>query len=188
MKIEEIYERAIAIMSRPGETWETIRVETGQSIQVLKGYLLPFSLLIAATSLFGQVMFGTGIGTYAGIADVTTTVLMSFFTPLLLVFSLFMLSYLLGDFFGGTGKPGHHIVWLSYAFTPLYLADTLSSLHWTFSWIMVFGLYSAYLLWTGIPYMCGIPAGKRFPFFVMILLLTGLFLILLYWLAPSILL
>ncbi len=185
MNIEKIYERSIGLLAYPAEEWNKIRTEGITPRQAILSYVLPFAILTAAANLFGLSMFGVGTHSLPGIFNLAVTVVISFLVPLMLVISSGMLSYSAAGIFGGTTKPGDHLVLYAYALTPLYLMDAFSSIHWTLTWLMGFGIYSVYLLWTGIPSLGGVGPGKRIPFFVVSLLITGTLFTFFYWLFPT---
>ena len=146
MRIQEIYERSIHILSHPEDTWNEIKDEQVSGQKLFLYYALPFSLLIGFASFFGLVMFGPGPNARIALPAVFLTPLIAFLSPLAVILSGSLLAKFFSLVSGLNTDFDTFLKILIYMHTPVFLCNAFASVHWSFAWVMLFGLYSLYLL------------------------------------------
>lgn len=147
MDIQYIIDRAKGIILNPKKEWQSIKGEQKSNKELLLYYALPLIVLAVLTGFIGS--WSLSIAVYQLIS------------PLL---GIIVASYVINELaekFNSTKKLNNAFKLVVYAATPSLLAAIIANLSFLLSWVSLFGLYSIYLFWIGIPQMMDTPHDKR---------------------------
>lgn len=147
MDIQYIIDRAKGIILNPVEEWKTIKVEQKTNMELLLQYALPLVVLSVITGFIGSWALSIAVYQLVG--------------PLLgIVVAAYVVNELAGKF-ESTKNLNNAFKLVVYASTPSLLAEVIANLSFLLGWVSLFGLYSIYLFWVGIPTMMDTPLDKR---------------------------
>ncbi|SMO37528.1 Yip1 family protein [Fodinibius sediminis] len=147
MNIDDIAGRAKGIILEPGKEWPRIKKEQKSNMDLLLHYALPMIVLAALTSFIGSWSLHLVVYQLA--------------MPLVsLVVSSYVINMLAGKF-ESTENLNNAFKLVVYAATPSLLASIVANLSFLLGWVGLFGLYSIYLFWIGIPVMMDTPESRR---------------------------
>jgi len=158
--------RAKGLITRPREEWQAIAAEATDTAGLFKGYVAPLSAIPAVAGFLGLALF----------APMFAAVLPGFSLGRLLVQSV--VSYLLGlaavwvfgkivqalaPRFGGTGEEGEAMKLAAYSPTAMWLAGVFALIP-PLAIFALLGLYSLYILHTGVPVVARVPEDRAWVF------------------------
>ncbi len=159
MDFKKIWERIKAIIANPNGEWEKIVAEPDDQNELIINYLVPIVALGAITTFIGKASHGD-ISVYQGFMLAIT-----YFLSMLsgIYISAVIVNELEPGFnveknFGGTLKL------IVYSSTAALTASVIASLHPGLSFIGLFGLYSLYLFWIGMPKILDVAEDKKVGF------------------------
>jgi hypothetical protein len=157
MDFVEIILRAKNILITPGEEWKLIKEEQKTRSGLIREYALPFILLLSLATLLGMVLFRNYVT--AGIMVVNA--LITFFGAFI---SIYISTYIINSMaknFESKKDFNSSFQLVVYSYTALFVAHTIGSLILPLFFVTIFGIYSAYLLWTGLGIIMETPADKK---------------------------
>jgi len=159
MDFKKIWERIKAIIANPSAEWEKIVAEPNDQNEIIINYLVPIVALGAITTFIGKASQGD-ISVYQGFMLAIT-----YFISMIagIYISAVIVSELEPGFnvekdFGGTLKL------IVYSATASMVASVIANLHPGLSFIGLFGLYSLYLFWIGMPRILDVAEDKKVGF------------------------
>lgn len=117
-----------------------------KSYIILTTHLVPLISLWLVLGIFGNIFFGLEESFFYKSAQILTHII-SFLSWAAV--TIFILTKICG-FMNLDSKTSTAVKVVSYSLTPVILANTISSIHYNFNFIWLFGLYSIYLFWVGI--------------------------------------
>ena len=168
MDFKQIWERIKAIITHPTETWNKISTEPHDQNEMIINYLVPIVALGAITNFIGIASLSE-YSVYQGFMLAIT-----YFISMIagIYVSAVVISELEPGFniekhFGGTLKL------IIYSSTPALVSSVVANLHPGLSFVGLFGLYSLYLFWVGLPRIMDVPEDKKVGF----VLITALILL-----------
>ena len=159
MDFKKIWERIKAIIANPTKEWEKITTEPSDQNELIVNYLVPIVILGAITTFIGKASQGD-ISVYQGFMLAIT-----YFISMIagIYISAVVVSELAPGFnvekdFGGTLKL------IVYSATAALVGSVVANLHPGLSFIGLFGLYSLYLFWVGLPKIMDVAEDKKVGF------------------------
>ncbi len=179
MDLIEIFQRTKNLITRPVEEWQVITEEQVNRSGVIRKYLFPFVLLLAITTFLGIFLFRNYV-------TVSIMVLGAVVNALGAFLSVYISAYIINELssqFESRKNYDSAFKLVTYSYTAIFIAHSIASLLLPIFFIVIFGIYSLYLLWTGLGPMMETPKENRLIFgiissitilVVYILLNTGL--------------
>jgi hypothetical protein len=154
--MNNLIERAKAILLSPKPTWETIKGETTTVGQVYAGFLVPLAAIPAGAMLIRQVLFG---GFYS-LGRALVGAILSYALTLLSVFIAGKVIDALAPSFGATKNNLNAFKVAAYSWTPALIAGILSIVPFLAPLGLLAGLYGIYLLYLGVLILMACPPEK----------------------------
>lgn len=159
----ELVQRVKEILIRPRSAWASINTESTTTAALYWHYIVPLAGLSALARLIGVAVFGFPVIARPPLVPVLVWALLYFVFELLAVDVIAFVIDWLGPRLGCPeceGVPGHiqALKVVAYARTPLWifgLAMVIPTLQ--VAAVIVGGIYSAYLLWLGLPELMRAP-------------------------------
>ncbi len=179
MDLIEFFQRAKNFITRPVEEWQVIKEEQATRSGVVRNYLLPFVAILAITTFLGIFLFRNYV-------TISIMVLGAVVTSLGAFLSVYIAAYVINELatqFESRKDFNSAFKLVTYSYTAVFIAHSLASLILPLYFIVIFGIYSVYLLWLGLGPMMETPKENRVIFgiissitilIVYILLNTGL--------------
>ena len=159
MNYKKIWNRIKGIITAPDKEWDVIQAEPNDQNEIIVNYVVPVIALGAITTFIGKAameMFSVYDGFMLAISYFLSTLAG-------LYISAVVLSELAPSF--DTKKDfSASLKLIVYAATPALAAAVVAALHPGLSFIGLFGLYSIYLFWIGLPKILETPEEKRIGF------------------------
>ncbi len=154
--MNNLIERAKAILLNPKPTWETIKGETTTVGQVYTGFLVPLAAIPAGAMLIRHVLFG---GFYS-IGRALVGAILSYALTLVSVFIAGKVIDALAPTFGATKNNLNAFRVAAYSWTPALIAGILSIVPFLAPLGLLAGLYGIYLLYLGVLILMACPPQK----------------------------
>ncbi len=157
----------------PKWEWKVINLEKRTLKETFISYALPLVLLGSVSEFIGSFLFVRNvldIDAYRFSLPLIHTGFFIFLQVLTIMLTTVFVYGLSGSFLSikDYSRSGKIVI---YSYTPVYLLYILANLHSSLAFIMLPGLYSIVLLWTGLPVMLQTPTNKL-PGFVIILVIS----------------
>jgi hypothetical protein len=159
MDYKKIWQRVKLIITSPSAEWDKIANESNDQNEIIIHYAVPLIALGAITTFIGKAAIPE-VSVYGGFM-MAITYLISMVAGLYI--SAIIISELAPAFdvdknFGVTLKL------IVYSSTAALASAVIASLHPGLSFIGLFGLYSLYLFWIGMPKLLNVPEDKQVGF------------------------
>lgn len=184
-----VIERAKNMIVQPAKEWDVISMETPHPNQIITGYVLVLAGAAAVAAFVGYAfigfnMFGvriTGVdwGIYQGL-----TVLIG---GLLSVYVTALVVDALAPSFGSEKNFNRSLQLVAYSFTPAWVGGLLAIIPSIAFIGSLFGLYSLYLLYIGLPKLKKTTADKQTGYFVVSLIVCIVVYMVIGWILGTIL-
>jgi hypothetical protein len=171
--INKIIARAKAVLLTPKTEWPVIAGETADTKSIFINYAVPLAALPAIATFLKLSVFGIGVlflGNYrmpmsAGLSSA----IFNYGASLLGVFLLALLINALAPSFGGTKDSTQALKTATYSYTAAWLGGVgivVPGVGWLLA--IAGGIYSIYLLYTGLPHTMKAPADKTTGYTVVV--------------------
>ncbi len=163
---ESLIARAKAIVLTPKEEWPVILTEPKSIAEIFKGYVLPLAAIGPVAGLIGGQIFGYGafgISYRPSLVAGISTAITSFVLSLISVLVLTAIVEFLAPKFEGTTTRVNAFKLVAYSLTASWLAGIFGIIP-SLAWLGFVGLYSFYLLYTGVVPLVNVPAAKALTF------------------------
>lgn len=176
-----IVNRAKDIILSPGTEWQKIKTESTSLSDLLKGYVLPLAAISAAASFIGQGFIGTSVfgirvggtinyGIYSGLLVLLQSIIGFYITTYVID--------MLAPNFSSTKNIDRSAQLVAYSYTPSLIGGIFAILPSISIIGALFGLYSLYLIYAGLPELKETPEDKRIGYVVVtILCLIGIYIV-----------
>ena len=165
--VTEIFQRAKTLILKPAETWALIKTETATVQELFINYAAPLALIPAVATLIGLALVGvrmpSGFLARAPFMEALTAGLVGYLFHLLGLLAAAWTVNFFAPYFNAKQDFTAAVKLVLYAMTPIWLLGAFSALP-GLGIVQVFGLYSVYLLYLGLPAMMETPAEKRLWF------------------------
>jgi hypothetical protein len=164
----DIVERAKKIIMTPKTEWPVIAAEEPNTVEILKGYVLPLALIHAIAHIIGLSVIGRGMmSSFSwGIAMGLIQFILAFVGVYL---SAYVIAYLAPKF-GSQQDMGRAVQLVAYSYTPAWVAGILSIVPVLGVLTFVGGIYGLYLMYLGLPHMMKTPQDKAIGYLVVSIL------------------
>ena len=173
-----LLDKVTAILFRPSATWEGIAAEFTTTAAIYKKFVLPLALVPAVSLIIGSAVWGRA--TLFGRIKIpwesaAQSGAMTYVLWLVGILLLGVLISALAGTFDGSGNTVQGVKVAAYSATPALLTGLLVLLP-TGGWLRLVGLYSLYLMYTGLPPVMKAPKDKVIGYVVV----TGIGAVVLY--------
>ncbi len=158
-----LIERVQSILLKPKQTWPVIAAEGGDAASLYTGYVMILAAIPAVATFIGLSLIGVGafgvsyrIPILAGIVQMIVGYLLS----LVMVFVLALIVNALAPTFGGSKNQLQALKLVAYGCTAGFLGGIFAIIPMLGVLGLIAGLYSIYLIYTGIAVLMRCPADK----------------------------
>jgi len=183
-----VIERAKNMIVQPAREWDVISTETPNPNQIITGYVLVLAGAAAIAAFIGYAfvgfnMFGvrfTGIdwGIYQGLTVLIGALVSVYITALVID--------ALAPSFGSEKNFNRSLQLVAYSFTPAWVGGLLAIVPAISIIGSLFGLYSLYLLYVGLPKLKKTPSDKTAGYFVVSLVVCIVVYLVIGWILGTI--
>ncbi len=157
MDLIEFFQRAKNFITSPVEEWQVIKEEQASRSGVVRNYVLPFIFLLAITTFLGIFLFRNYV-------TVSIMVLGAVVTSLGAFLSIYISAYIINELsprFESKKDFTSSFKLATYSYTAVFIIHSIASLLLPLFFIVIFGLYSVYILWMGLGPMMETPKESR---------------------------
>ena len=160
--------RAKNILLRPKEEWRTIDTEQTDIATVYRSYVAPLAAIGPVASLIGGAIIGTslpltGVVVRVPIATAVVGAVIQFALALAGVYVVAKIADTLAPNYGGTSSMTQAFKVAAYSSTAQWLAGVFAILP-GLRGLSIVGIYSAYLLYLGLPVLMKVPEAKALTY------------------------
>lgn len=161
-----LIERIKAIILKPKEEWPKIEAEQTSQSDILRNYVLPLAAIGPVATFIGGQVFGYGAFGFSYRPSLMSGISTALISYVLAIVSVFVLTYI-ADFlapkFDGTSDRDRAFKLVVYSFTASWLAGIFSLIP-SLAFFGLLGLYSLYLLYSGVVPMMKVPEDKAIAY------------------------
>lgn len=157
-----IVDRAKAIILTPKEEWPKIAAEPATQADILKSYVLPLAAIGPIASLIGGQIFGYGAFGFSyrpGIVSAISTAILTYVLSIVAVYVLMFIADFLAPKFNGESNPLNAFKLVAYSYTASWVAGIFGLIP-ALAFFGLLGIYSLYLLYTGVTPLMKVPQDK----------------------------
>ncbi len=157
MDLIEFFQRAKNFIASPVEEWQVIKEEQASRSGVVRNYVLPFIFLLAITTFLGIFLFRNYV-------TISIMVLGAVVTSLGAFLSIYISAYIINELaprFESKKDFTSSFKLATYSYTAVFITHSIASLLLPLFFIVIFGLYSIYILWMGLGPMMETPKESR---------------------------
>ncbi len=157
MDLIEFFQRAKNFITSPVEEWQVIKEEQASRSGVVRNYVLPFIFLLAITTFLGIFLFRNYV-------TISIMVLGAVVNSLGAFLSIYISAYIINELaprFESKKDFISSFKLATYSYTALFITHSIASLLLPLFFIVIFGLYSVYILWMGLGPMMETPKESR---------------------------
>ena len=158
-----LIQRVQDILLKPKETWPIIAGEGGDTGSIYTGYLIYLAAIPAIASFIGLSLIGAGgfgFSVRVPIMSGLVQMVVSFVLSLVMVFVLALIVDALAPTFNGTKSQINALKLVAYGSTAGFVGGIFGLIPSLSILGLVAGLYSIYLIYTGVPVMMKCPPEK----------------------------
>lgn len=166
-----LIQRVRDILLRPAQTWEVIDPEPATTGSLYKGYIIPLAAIPAIAAFIGLALVGVGVpgfGFKTGVVSTAVGQVVQYLLTLGMTFVLALIIDGLAPTFGGQKNQIQALKVAAYSSTAWWVAGIVLIIP-MLAPLMLVGLYSLYLLYTGLPRLMKTPAEKSVPYVAVII-------------------
>ncbi len=159
----QLVQRVQDILLKPKETWPAIAAEPGDTASLYKDYVIYIALVPAVAGFIGMSLVGMGGFGYAFRVPLVAglvNMVVGYVVSLIAVFGLAWIANALAPSFGGTKDSFSALKLIAYGSTAGFLGGVFSLIPAMGILGLLAGLYSIYLIYTGVTVMMKCPADK----------------------------
>jgi len=157
MDLIEFFQRAKNFITSPVEEWQVIKEEQASRSGVVRNYVLPFIFLLAITTFLGIFLFRNYV-------TVSIMVLGAVVNSLGAFLSIYISAWIINELaprFESKKDFTSSFKLATYSYTAVFITHSIASLLLPLYFIVIFGLYSVYVLWMGLGPMMETPKESR---------------------------
>jgi hypothetical protein len=176
MSFSNVFNRAKNLLISPQMEWVRIESESTSRKELIKGYVVPFVILIAICSFIGASVFSLQLYTFWLI------IIKILITAALIIAGVLLSSLIINELcpsFETPKNPDATLKLIVYSFTSFYISSCLVGLLPDLTILAVLGFHSVYLFWMGTSAILKTPEVNK-PGFVIVsfLIMIGIYAIL----------
>lgn len=169
-----LIDRAKNIIVQPKAEWAVIDSEPATVGGLYSGYVIPLSLVSALCAMLGMVLFGISLPFLGSIKMPLGTALggaaVRFVAGLIGIYILALVIDALAPTFGGTKNSLQALKVATYSYTAAWVFSILAIIPALAIVGGLLGLYSLYLLYTGLPVLMKSPPEKAFGYTALVVI------------------
>jgi Yip1-like protein len=169
--------RVKSILLQPGGTWKEINGEFAKPAQLYRGWILPLAVIWPLAQAIGTTVFGLrlsfGTATYSvPMSSIVTQAAAGYILNVVVIFFLALLINGLASSFGATKNDVQALKVAAYSSTAwlvagvFMLVPSLALVAW------LVALYSAYLLFSGMPLLMKVPQDRALGYVVVVIIIA----------------
>jgi predicted outer membrane lipoprotein len=166
MDFQKLQKRVVGILTDPIHEWRMIAAEQDDVESLYKGYILPLAAIPAVSMFLGLGIIGAPFAGRFGIVTALTSAIWIYGTNLALPILGAMVVEKLAPRFRSSGTLIDALKLVAYASTPMWVAGVLYLLLYIAPLVLIAGLYSVYLLYSGLPAMMKTHPDQAVPYTV----------------------
>jgi hypothetical protein len=158
-----LIERVKSILLNPKQTWPVIAAEGGDVASIYTGYVMILAAIPAVAGFIGLSLVGVNVlGTSyrMPVLGGVVQMIVSYLLTLAMVFVLALIVNALAPTFGGTKNQVQALKLVAYGCTAAFLGGIFSLIPMLAILGLIAGLYTIYLIYSGIAVMMRCPADK----------------------------
>lgn len=162
-----IFNRAKNILIKPIDEWTVIKNENLDKKQIISNYVIPFTIAIFLASLIGNFMF-------MSFFSFSFKFLSALITALTSILGILISSYVITELapnFGSKKDLNATFNLVAFSFTASFVVSIITGLLPALSILSIAGLYSIYLLYTGLTPLLDTTEDKKVSFLVVAFLI-----------------
>ncbi|AKM06802.1 Yip1 family protein [Pelagerythrobacter marensis] len=159
-------ERVKNILTKPGAEWARIDAEPEGVAAVFVRYVMPLAAIPAVAAMIGSLLFGISVlgMTYRpGFGAAIGSAVLQYGLTLAGVFIFAWVVNFLAPKFGGTANWGKAFKTVAYSATAAWVVGIFNLIP-ALAFVTILGLYSLYLLYSGLPVLMKVPREKALAF------------------------
>ncbi|MGH7647800.1 MAG: Yip1 family protein [Gemmatimonadaceae bacterium] len=169
-----LIDRAKNIIMRPKQEWPVIDTEPATVAGLYTGYIIPLSLVPTIASFVGMVLFGISLpflGTFRmPVGSALGAAAVRFVAGLIATYILALVIDALAPSFSGTKNMIQALKVAAYSYTAAWVFGILAIVPALGIVGGLLGLYSLYLLYTGLPVLMKSPPEKALGYTVVVII------------------
>ena len=170
-----LVERVRQLLLSPRTEWEVINAEPTTPAALYTGYVMPLAAIGPIARVIGYSLFGISVpflGTYrVPIGSAITNAIATYVLTLIATYVLALIIDGLGPTFGAQRNSVQALKVAAYSSTPAWVAGVFSLVP-GLGLLQILGLYSAYLLYLGLPALMKSPRDKAPAYTVVVILVA----------------
>lgn len=180
-----LIDRVKNILTRPNLEWDLINNEPPATNLIIGRYVIPLIGAAALAAFIGYAFIG--IYHFHSITSGLVQALIVFLGNLLAVFIIAFVVDVLAPLFDSEKDYPRSLQLVAYSFTPAWIGGLLAIFPPIAILGSLFGLYSFYLMYLGMPKLKRTPPDKLIPYLVVTLIIAIVVIIIIRWLLSSLL-
>jgi hypothetical protein len=181
-----IVERVKKILLEPKKEWGIISLETTNTSELYKSYIIPLAAIGPVASIIGMSMMGISMpfgGSFR--LPLTTSIgnaVVQYVLSLVGVYLLAMVVDFLAPTFSGEKNSDQALKLAAYSYTAVWLSGIFVMIP-ALSFFMILGLYGLYLIYTGIPVLMKAPQEKALGYTVTVVIAAVIISVIISWVS-----
>jgi hypothetical protein len=182
-----LFERAKDIIMQPKAEWPVIDAEPATIGSIFTGYVMILAAIGPIAMIIGYQVFGIGGFGYSWKPSIAFSITSAVITYVLSLVSIYVLSLIidaLAPSFGGTKNSLNAFKVAAYSWTAAWLAAIFQIIP-ALAILAIVGLYSLYLMFTGLPRLMRVSEDKAIAYTGVVILLAIILWIVIGYLAWS---
>ena len=181
-----IVDRIKKILLQPKMEWEIIAAETITTSELYRSYIMPLAAIGPVASIIGMSVIGISMpftGTFRiPITSAIGSAVVQYVFGLIGVYILALIIDFLAPKFAGEKNVNQAFKLAAYSYTAGWLSGIFVVIP-TLSILMISGLYSLYLLYTGIPILMKAPNEKSLGYTVAVVIAAIIIFMIIGWVS-----
>ena len=179
-----IVERVKKILLEPKKEWGIISLETTNTSELYKSYIIPLAAIGPVASIIGMSIVGISMpfgGSFR--LPLTTSIgsaVVQYVLSLVGVYLLAMIVDFLAPTFSGEKNIDQALKLAAYSYTAGWLSGIFVMIP-ALSFFMILGLYGLYLIYTGIPVLMKAPQEKALGYTVTVVIAAVIISMIIAW-------
>lgn len=171
MRINEIYLTTINLIKEPLITWGQIYKENKAKAKLINDFLIPMSIFIGVTTLFGNI-FGGIVQDSISFSYIVASSFISFLIVFLEVYLAGLIIVKIAEYLNPSVDSNKIFNLVIYSHTPVFLSLAFVKIFPQLYFVSLIGLYSIYIFWTGIELFSGIKSERKVIFLLISAIIT----------------